>query len=88
MENFEDFENKSYVRARRVKYNFSDHAIFMMNFAKIVVQITALVITEIFLNLIKLFQSEKPKNISGQLALVTGLDDFFKQKTTGLIKNV
>lgn len=72
MENFDDFENKSYERARQVKYKITDHLHFILNFIVITVRVTAVLVQEIFINLFKLFKPDKPKDISGQLALVTG----------------
>jgi hypothetical protein len=72
MENFDDYENKSYVQARRVKYELSDHLKFLKNFITIVFQVLAVLIPETFVNFLKLFQASKPKDISGQVVLVTG----------------
>lgn len=72
MENFDDYENKSYVQARRVKYELSDHLRFIKNFVIVVFQVLAVCIPETFFNFLKLFQASKPKDISGQVVLVTG----------------
>lgn len=73
MENFDDFENKSYVKATRVNYKWKDYITFGVNFLTFVAQVVAVVVQEAFVNFIKIFRPDKPKSISGQLALVTGL---------------
>lgn len=72
MENFEDYENKSYEEARRVTYSFSDHLQYFLNFIGMFIKISIIAFVELFENLVKWLQSSKPKNISGQIALVTG----------------
>jgi hypothetical protein len=76
MENFDDFENKSYERARKIEYNFSDHLRFIWNLVVVVFNVTCVVISEGFLNFVRLFKPQKLKDISGQIALVTGLSFF------------
>jgi mannose/fructose/N-acetylgalactosamine-specific phosphotransferase system component IIC len=73
MENFDDFENKSYESARKIKYKTIDHVKFVWNLITVVIKVTCIVIAEGFSNFLQLFKSQKPKEISGQLALVTGL---------------
>lgn len=72
MENFDDFENKSYEKARVINYSVGDYIKFIFNFMMLIVKMTAVLIPEIAENIIKLFSPSKPKNISGQLSLVTG----------------
>ncbi|CRK91790.1 CLUMA_CG005421, isoform A [Clunio marinus] len=72
MENFEDFENKSYVPAREVRYTLTDHLVFIKNFLIVVLKVALKLVTEIAEIVIELFKPKKPKNISGQLALITG----------------
>lgn len=79
MENFDDFENKSYVKARKINYKLSDHLSFALNSLLDLCKIIAILVPELIENFIKLFQSAKPKNISGQLALVTGCEMNFNQ---------
>lgn len=69
MENFDDFENKSYEKASVVKYTAAEYFKFIVRGIVIVFQVLSLAVVAIFENL---FRSKKPKNISGQLALVTG----------------
>lgn len=73
MENFDDFENKSYEKARKIKYKASDNLYFIWNLIVVVVQVTGVVLAEGFVNFINLFKFKKPKDISGQIALVTGV---------------
>lgn len=72
MDNFDDFENKSYVKATRVDYKFSDYFSFFLKTSKIYMQINFMLFLEIFHQIFKVFAPDKPKNITGQLALVTG----------------
>lgn len=72
MENFDDYENKSYAEARRVKYTLSDYLRFLLNTIVIGINIFCVLIVDVLINFFKLFKSVKPKNVSGQLALVTG----------------
>lgn len=72
MDNFDDFENKSYEPAREVKYTVKDHLNFILKFAFITFQVALTLISELFAGIINLFASKKPKDITGQLALVTG----------------
>lgn len=73
MENFDDFENKSYEKAREINYKFRDHVKFTWNFIGIFFSVFFLLISETFMNFLSLFRFQKPKDISGQVALVTGL---------------
>ena len=72
MDNFDDFENKSYVKAGKVDYKFSDNLKFLLKATKTIIQIYLVLIFDIFVKLLNVFSPAKPKNISGQLALVTG----------------
>lgn len=72
MENFDDFENKSYVKARRVKYELNDWLQFYFNGLSLLVQVTFMLIFDLFKCVFELFSPAKPKDISGQLALITG----------------
>lgn len=72
MENFSDFENKSYVEAKKVDYKFKDILRFTLKSISNLTQILLVLIFEIFVQLWKVVSPVKPKNISGQVALVTG----------------
>lgn len=72
MDNFDDFEHKSYKKAARLEYTLKDHLTFLKNFLSFVIKVTIVLWQEIFVNFLKLFNPDKPKNIAGQLALVTG----------------
>lgn len=72
MENFDDFENKSYEKARIVKYQIHDFIKFIVIGLMILIKIAVILILDLLKCFIELFISPKPKNISGQLALVTG----------------
>lgn len=72
MENFDDYENKSYAEARRLKYRLRDYLGFLLNTIVIVMNILGVLIVDLLINLFKLFKPAKPKDVSGQLALVTG----------------
>ena len=69
MENFDDFENKSYEKASVVEYSMADNLKFLANLIVTIVKVSSVVVVGFFENL---FISKKPKSISGQLALVTG----------------
>lgn len=73
MDNFDDFENKSYVAAEKVNYSTTDYLVFLWNFSILTVQAILILLFDTFIGFIKLFHPDKPKDISGQLALVTGL---------------
>lgn len=72
MENFDDYENKSYVPATRVTYTFSDKMNFLWKFLILFAQGSMILVYELLINFVKLFNPTKPKDISGQIALVTG----------------
>lgn len=72
MENFKDFENKSYVEAKQVEYNIRDYIQFLLKFTTKLLQIYLVLLSDIFVQIFKVFSPPRPKNISGQLALVTG----------------
>lgn len=72
MENFDDFENKSYQAAPQPQYTASQQITFAVTMIKAWAQVTLLLIVEIFTGIFKLFTPKKPKDIKGQLALVTG----------------
>lgn len=72
MENFDDFEHKSYRKAARLDYTVKDHLNFLINFLSFLIKLNVVLWQEIFVNFLKLFNPDKPKNIAGQLALVTG----------------
>ena len=69
MENFDDFENKSYKEGVKVKYGFSDYFKHFSRMFIFTLQIAFVMAQEIFQ---KLIFGTKEKNIHGQLALVTG----------------
>lgn len=73
MENFDDFENKSYSSAKRIKYRPVDKARFYLNIFTKFFQITTFLLLDLALNIFKFFFADETKNISGQNALVTGL---------------
>lgn len=77
MDNFDDFENKSYVKATRVDYKFSDLINFTLHITNIIIQLLFALFVEIFIQIHQVFSPAKPKNISGQLALVTGAFESF-----------
>lgn len=73
MDNFDDFEKKNYEEAKKVTYSSSDLVKFLLSFLWIQVQVYAVLIFEVFLQIKELVSPAKPKDISGQIALVTGL---------------
>lgn len=75
MENFDDFEKKSYQSGGRDKYNFMDHLKYHLRMTIITFKILFLSIQERFQNLIN---PSKMKDIRGQLALVTGKNSYYK----------
>jgi all-trans-retinol dehydrogenase (NAD+) len=72
MENFDDFENKSYSKAPTVEYSAKDHFTFFWNMVITILNVTVIMVQEAYENLTSLIKGRKPKDISGQLALVTG----------------
>lgn len=70
MENFEDFENKPYRQAEEAKYSLSDRLGFTLQNLCSILQICLVAIYEICKSVLL---SKQPKDVSGQLALVTGL---------------
>lgn len=72
MENFDDFEKKSYKEGVEIKYGFSDYFKYFFRMFLFTAQIACVMAQEIFQNI---FYGSKVKNIHGQLALVTG--EFF-----------
>lgn len=69
MENFEDFEKKSYQEAKANDYSFTYLLIYFSKMALFMFKLFFLVAQELFQNIIN---SSQKKNIHGQLALVTG----------------
>ena len=69
MENFDDFENKSYEKASVVKYTASEYFKFFVRHIVLVFKVSSITIVAIFENFCT---ARKPKSITGQLALVTG----------------
>jgi hypothetical protein len=72
MDNFDDFEKKEYEKARRVDYSALDLTRFLINFLWIYTQVTIALLFEVLLQIKELFSPKKPKDITGQTALVTG----------------
>jgi hypothetical protein len=73
MDKFDNSKNQSYEKARKIEYKAVDHVKFIWNMVLIVVKVIGVLIVEAFFNFLHLFKDIKPKDISGQLALVTGL---------------
>jgi hypothetical protein len=73
MHNFDDFENKDYEAAKTIDYSIIDYAKFFITYVWIYIQVTAVLLLEIPLSIKDLIFPDKPKDISGQIALVTGL---------------
>ena len=69
MENFDDFEKKSYKEGVEIKYGFYDYFKYHFRMFLFTVQIVFVMAQEIFQNI---FNGMKVKNLNGQLALVTG----------------
>jgi hypothetical protein len=69
MENFDDFEKKSYQEGVEIKYGFSDYFSYFAKMFLFFLKIASVMAQEIFQ---KIFFGTKVKNIHGQLALVTG----------------
>lgn len=76
MDNFDDFENKKYVKAKIVTYSAADQFGFLWNFLIIVLQVTLFFFWEVLISAKEVVLPNKPKNIAGQVALVTGLPRF------------
>jgi hypothetical protein len=71
MDNFDDFESKSYTPAEHKEFNQFQT---FFRFAFVVLKTAALTIFELCVRSIwKMFNPVSPKNIAGQTALVTGL---------------
>jgi hypothetical protein len=68
MDNFDDFEKKSY-REYKKQYGLADHAAYFYSMLKFSLTAVLILIKEVFSNL---FNPPPRKNLSGQLALVTG----------------
>lgn len=71
MRNFEDYKLE-YQPADEVQYTFEDYLRYTKNFVFSVIKIVILIIPELFKGIQRIFNPKKPKNITGQLALVTG----------------
>ena len=69
MENFDDFEKKSYQEGGEIKYGFADYFSYFSRMFVFFVKINFVMAQEIFE---KIFYGTKVKNIHRQLALVTG----------------
>jgi hypothetical protein len=69
MENFDDFEKKSYQGGVEKSYGFMDYLKYFSRMFLFFLQIAFVMAQEIFQNI---FNETKVKNIHGQLALVTG----------------
>lgn len=76
MDNFSDFENKSYAKAEKLDYKINDHIQFFLKTTGKLIKIYLFLIYELFTRLFKVFSPAKPKNIAGQLALVTGVQRY------------
>lgn len=72
MNDFEKLENSSYEKGRKLDYKFNDYVNFIVKGSIVFVQVVFVFLQEVFVNFIKLFSSREPKNIAGQIALVTG----------------
>lgn len=69
MNNFDDFENKNYKEGKKVHYAFRDHAVHFMRLIYFGIKIFLIMFKEIFQSF---FFTTQKKDLSGQLALVTG----------------
>lgn len=69
MENFDDFENKSYKESKKVEYGFADYAAYLLKMFFFGIQILGLTLKEYFINI---FFPQNKKDFTGQLALITG----------------
>jgi hypothetical protein len=72
MENSDNLDTKSYSKAANVEYSAVDQLSFFFYFLAIFLRVVSIMIQEAFANLLILIIGQKPKDISGQLALVTG----------------
>jgi NTP pyrophosphatase (non-canonical NTP hydrolase) len=70
MENSDN--SKSSSKAMKVEYSVIDRLSFFFNFLAMFLNVVLIMIQEAFGNLLPLIVGQKFKNISGQLALVTG----------------
>lgn len=71
MRNLEDYKLE-YQPADEVHYTFEDYLRFTKNFVFSVIRIVIIIIPELIKGIQRIFIPKKPKNITGQLALVTG----------------
>lgn len=69
MQDFDDFEKKNYQQAVVDQYTFLDHFKYHFRMALFTLRILLVMAQELFQNI---FNPPPPKNIHGQLALVTG----------------
>ncbi|XP_070509197.1 estradiol 17-beta-dehydrogenase 11-like [Chironomus tepperi] len=69
MENFDDFEKKSYQGGVEIQYGFSDYFAYFSRMFIFFIKIASVMAKEIFE---MIFYKTKVKSIHGQLALVTG----------------
>jgi hypothetical protein len=69
MQNFEDFERKSYQPAVKKKYKRADFIAYYMRLLKFSFRVLLMSLRE---HLVNFFSVKKLKDIGGQLALVTG----------------
>lgn len=69
MDNFDDFENKNYQSVKKINYKLKDHVAYLWSMFRLVLRISVVLVKEIFENI---FNAPQKKNLSGQLALVTG----------------
>ena len=71
MRNLEDYKLE-YQPADEIHYTFEDYIRFAKNFVLSVIRIVILLIPELIVGIQRIFYPKKPKNIAGQVALVTG----------------
>jgi hypothetical protein len=69
MENFDDYGKKSYQAADRDKYKRSDFVVFYIRLFMMSFRVRFMAMKE---EIVRLFSPQRLKDISGQLALVTG----------------
>jgi hypothetical protein len=72
MNNFDIFNSTSYEGARKLDYKFEDYLSMVVKGVIVYVQVVLVFWQEIFFKFLSLFSSTRPKDISGQIALVTG----------------
>jgi hypothetical protein len=72
MNNFDDYENKSYQKADDLKIPTSERLAIIFNLIVTIIKVLAVTISETVKSFIKLFLPPQLKDISGQLALITG----------------